>query len=941
MPLSWNEIRQRAIAFSREWSEESRERAESQSFWNEFFEVFGVRRRTVASFEEPVRNLSGDYEFIDLLWPGVLITEHKSRGRNLGKAESQAMGYIRNLAREDRRSEIPQFIIVSDFARLALHDLENDASLDFDLSELHEHIHAFAFIAGYRTEIVDPEDPANIEAAELLAQLYDTLRAGGYPDHDVERFMVRLLFCMFAEDTGLFDQPNAFQLYLENTTQSDGSDLGMHLARYFDVLNTPLDQRQANLDEQLASLPYVNGDLFAQHLPFADFNRDMRNQLLACSRFRWTKISPAVFGSLFQSIMEAPERRQIGAHYTSERDIMKLIKSLFLDELHEEFERAKNTSKPALRRFHRKIGDLKFLDPACGCGNFLVITYRELRKLELKILKALHTQREIQTRLDFNLREELWINVGQMHGIEIEEWPVRIAEVAMWLMDHQMNLEVSETFGQFVDRLPLTETPHIVCANALRMEWNDVLPAEECDYVLGNPPFVGGKHLTNDQRNDIKKIWGDLKNRGLLDYVTCWYAVASVYLKKQHGRAALVSTNSITQGEQVGVLWPEMFQRGMVIDFGHRTFPWASEARGGAHVHVVIIGFGYEEPERFKTIFNYDGKRDSLGSVTVPNISPYLTDGSNIAVTNRNQPICDVPEIGIGNKPIDGGYYLFEADEKDEFLKVEPEAEKYFRRWYGAREFLQGNKRWCLWLSDLSPEKLHQMPHAMERVNCVTQYRRGEIGPKSKPNKPKKKVSPGTIKLAEIPRRFHVENIPIGKALIFPRHASERRDYIPLGFMENGPLVGDACLLMSDATTYYFGILHSAMHMAWVRQVCGRIKSDYRYSARLVYNNFLWPESPTEEQKERVETAAKAVLDTRDNYPDATLADLYDPLSMPANLRRAHNTLDRAVDRAYRRQPFPDERRRFEYLFEMYERLIAPLTGGRSKKKRSRRKKKR
>ncbi len=931
MPLSWNEIRQNAIAFSHDWADASRERADAQTFWNEFFEVFGVRRRTVAAFEEPVHNLGGDYGFIDLLWPGTLIAEHKSRGGNLSRAESQAMAYVRGLVDDDRRGEIPRYVVVSDFARIALHDLETDDTIEFPLNALHENLRAFGFVAGYRTQIVDPEDPANIEAATLLAGLYDTLKAGGYPEHDVERFMVRVLFCMFAEDTGLFGQPDAFRLYLENATRNDGADLGLHLGRYFEILNTPLANRQANLDEQLADLPYVNGELFADQLPGADFNRDMRNQLLTCCSFRWNTISPAVFGSLFQAIMEDADRRQIGAHYTSERDILKLIRSLFLDQLHEEFEQAKNTSKPAIRRFHEKIGSLKFLDPACGCGNFLVIAYRELRDLEIKVLEELHAQTGVLAQPTFDLRSQLIVDIDQMHGIEIEEWPARIAEVAMWLMDHQMNLKVSDAFGQSVFRLPLDKSAHITCANALRTDWNDVLPAGECDYVLGNPPFVGAKYQTSEQRQEMNDVWGDLRGRGLLDYVTAWYAESSVYLNGRSGRAALVSTNSITQGEQVGVLWPELFRRGIEIDFGHRTFPWQSEARGKAHVHVVIIGFGHGEHDRPEIIHDYEGNGKPVGSVIAANISPYLTDGSDLAVTNRSKPLCDVPEIGIGNKPIDGGNYLFEADDKAEFIRLEPASEPYFHRWYGAREFLQGWERWCLWLGDVSPEKLREMPHTMERVKNVKELR---LASKSEP----------TRKIAQTPTRFHVENMPRGRFLVIPKVSSERRDYIPIGFMSTDNLASDLVFIFPNATLYHFGILHSAMHMAWVRQVCGRLKSDYRYSARLVYNNFPWPDSPTDAQRQRVETAAQSVLDTRQQFPDATLADLYDPLTMPAPLRRAHNALDKAVDRCYRRNAFPDERRRFEYLFELYERLTAPLTApaiGTRKKRPSRRKKKR
>ncbi|MFA9479221.1 DNA methyltransferase [Phycisphaerales bacterium AB-hyl4] len=578
MPLSWNEIRQRAITFARDWSDASRERSDAQTFWNEFFEVFGIRRRTVATFEEPVRNLGGATDFIDLFWKGRLIAEHKSRGRDLGKAHTQANDYIQSLAREGRHDEIPRYILVSDFARFALHDLEESdpakATIEFTLDQLPRRIRAFAFIAGYETRRLDAEDPANLKATALLANLHDRLEDGGYTGHDLQRFMVRILFCLFAEDTGIFE-PDAFTNFLRDNTRPDGSDLGPQLAWFFAVLNTDYDQRQRNLPEDLANLPYVNGELFAEQLRFALFDAPMREALLNATNFHWEKISPAVFGSLFQSIMEDRARRQIGAHYTSERDILKLIRSLFLDDLRAEFEKVRH-DKNALARFNRKLGELRFLDPACGCGNFLVIAYRELRQLEMDVL---------QTRFgdmpsEGDLRANAQLNVGQFYGIEIEEWPARIAEVAMWLMDHQMNSELFERFGQAKATTPLTRSPHIQQANALQMDWNELLPAGECSFVLGNPPFVGGKYQTPEQREDMKALIGHVSGYGLLDFVTGWYFKAADYIAEHAIRVAFVSTNSICQGEQAGVLWGALLGRGVRIHFAHRPFAWASEARG-------------------------------------------------------------------------------------------------------------------------------------------------------------------------------------------------------------------------------------------------------------------------------------------------------------------------------------------------------------------------
>lgn len=918
MPISWNEIRQNAVRFAREWSEEYREDAEAKTFWDEFFAVFGMRRRTVASFEHPVLSIRGTYGFIDLFWPGMVLVEHKSRGQSLDKAESQAFRYIQDLARDGKQDDIPRYVIVSDFARIALYDLEpEDQSVpplsgkipyrhvEFQLEDLHRHIQEFAFIPGYKQHVFKDQDPINIQAVEILGRLHDTLEAGGYQGHALERFLVRVLFCLFAEDTGLFER-ETFRLYLENRTAADGSDLGLHLAQLFEVLNTPTEKRQKNLDETLAGLPYVNGELFSERLGFAAFTRDMRNALLACTRFDWSKISPAVFGSLFQAVMEPKERRQMGGHYTSERDILKIVRSLFLDDLQAEFGRIRN-SRTQLRRFHKKLGELCFFDPACGCGNFLVLTYRELRRLEIEVLSALYRNRKGQTEL--NIHELSVVDVDAFYGIEIQEWPARIAEVAMWLMDHQMNLRLSEAFGQYFVRLPLRKSAHITCGNALRMDWAEVIPPSKCSYVLGNPPFVGAKFQDSDQRADMVLVTQGLRNSGLLDYVTGWYFKAGFYIRNTPIRVGFVSTNSISQGEQVGILWNELFRRGIRIHFAHRTFAWESEARGKAHVHVVIIGFGYGE-SKDKRLYEYEN-----GSVTVShprNIGPYLVEGPNTAIVNRERPLCDVPEIGIGNKPIDGGNYLFTEEEKTDFLRVEPQAAPFFRPWIGSDEFINGYTRWCLWLGDCEPAQLRNMPESRKRVQAVKKYR---LASKSAP----------TRKLAETPTRFHVENMPPRPSLVIPKVSSERRIHIPIGFVSPETLVSDLCFVLPSPSLFLFGVLTSGMHMAWVRHVCGRLESRYRYSAKLVYNNFPWPENPTDKQKAAVEQAAQRVLDARAEYPTSSLADLYDPLAVPRSLVNAHRALDRAVDRCYRSRPFENDSDRITFLFELYDKYTAAL----------------
>jgi hypothetical protein len=689
MPLSWNEIRHRAIVFANDWKDETRENAERQTFWNEFFNVFGVKRRTVATFEEPVKKLSGTWGSIDLFWPGRLVVEHKSAGEDLGKAHSQAMDYIRGLKNSGRDKEIPRWIIVSDFGRIALHDLEpdQDASLppevrrkepsqEFLVADLHKHVRHFAFLAGYTQRRLDPEDPANMEATQLMSVVHDALQAGGYTGHELTRFLVRILFCLFADDTGIFP-PKAFELYIRDRTAPDGSDLGARLEQLFRVLNTDVSKRQANLDEELAEFPYVNGALFAEHLEFAEFNAAMRDVLLDCCGFRWETISPAVFGSLFQSVMEDKERRQIGAHYTAEQNILQLIRSLFLDDLRAEFERLKALrvgKKQRLTEFQNKLASLRFLDPACGCGNFLVLTYRELRKLELEVLVALHHDQREMSLDDANKLSKL--NVDQFYGIEIEEFPARIAEVALWLTDHQANVALSQAFSQLVLRLPLRASPHMMVGNALRTDWNALLPASQCSYVLGNPPFVGKAFLTAGQKIDMEGVAGRVKGSGVLDYVTGWYFKAAEYIHATNARCAFVSTNSISQGEQPAVLWGELYGRyRMNIQFAHRTFVWQSEARGKAHVHVVIIGFGATDVQP-KFIWDYESDPNHPARSQASSINPYLVEGSPHVLLKRSSPFSSAPEIAFGSMANDGGHLLLDATQRDVLIRAEPAAER-------------------------------------------------------------------------------------------------------------------------------------------------------------------------------------------------------------------------------------------------------------------------
>jgi hypothetical protein len=972
MPLSWNEIKDRALKFSREWADEASEDAEAQSFWNGFFEVFGVSRRRVANFERKVRKIDGRDGYIDLLWKGVLLVEHKSRGHDLDRAHAQARDYFHGLT----DAELPRYLLVSDFARFRLYDLEGDGDpIEFALKDLHKHVRAFGFIAGYQARSFKDEDPVNIEAAERMGKLHDALKAAGYAGHGLEVLLVRLLFCLFAEDTGIFPR-NAFNDLIAQRTREDGSDLGPWLAQLFQTLDTPHDKRQRTLDEQLAELPYVNGKLFSEQLPLAAFDAKMRALLLQASGLRWNEISPAIFGSMFQSVMDAKARRNLGAHYTSEKNILKLIGPLFLDDLKAELEKIGN-HEGKLKSFQVKLSNLRFLDPACGCGNFLVIAYRELRLLELEVLRRQFAQQQsVLTRV----AEHVAVDVDQFYGIEIEEFPAQIAQVALWLMDHQMNLLVAEQFGEYFARLPLVKAPTIVNGNALRIDWNEVVPRESLSYILGNPPFVGAKLMSEQQRTDLLGIAGKMKGAGLLDFVCGWYLKAMHYVGDVGVRVAFVSTNSITQGEQVGVLWSELLPRGFHIGFAHRTFRWNNEARGMAAVHCVIIGFAREDIKA-KRLFEYVDVSGEPHERLASNINPYLVDAPDVLLPNRGSPICAVPEIGIGNKPIDGGYYLLTPEERASLLAEEPGAAKFIKRWYGASEFLNGTERYCLWLADASPSELRAMPAVMEIVDKVRRFRLGEIPAKSGREA---KAGLSSRALASTPTKFHVNNLPDSDYLLIPRHSSENRVFIPMGFMSPEDLSGDANLISGAATLFHFGVMQSTMHMAWVRAVCGRLESRYRYSAGIVYNNFPWPEfeqdsavipakagihldpgmkvkmdsgfrrdddegraGPPEGNKHRaaIEAAAQGVLDARAQFPDATLADLYDPLSMPPALVKAHQALDRAVDAAYvaaektagRKPPkLTSDTERVAFLFERYQALTSLLPASKPAKPRRR-----
>ena len=931
MRLSWNEIRARAAAFAEEWRDAAYEKGETQSFYNEFFEVFGVRRRTVASYEAHVAKLDNRSGFIDLFWPGVLVVEQKSAGRDLKKAYGQAIDYLLALPERDH----PRYILVSDFQTFELRDLDERETVSFALAELPRHVEAFGFILGVQRRAFRDQDPANVKAAELVGRLHDALHEVGYRGHDLERFLVRIVFCLFADDTGIFEPRDIFLDFFEARTGEDGADLGLWLSQLFQVLDTPESERQRTLDEDLARFPYVNGELFDGPLRIPAFDAAMRGALPDACRFDWSRISPAIFGALFQSVMDPAERRAQGAHYTTEKNILKVIEPLFMDDLRAEFARLKSRKDSRrlaeLRRFQKKLGGITFFDPACGCGNFLIIAYRELRLLEIEVLKEIR----VGTQQELDAATLSQVDVDQFHGIEIGEFPARIAETAMWMMDHIMNNRLSLEFGQTYARIPLEKSPHIAVGNALEMDWQEFLPAEACSYIFGNPPFVGHQWRTKSQQEDMARIWGKKGQVNRLDYVTCWFNKATLYAAANRPmEIAFVSTNSIAQGEQCGILWPAVFARDLSIRFAHRTFQWNSEARGRAAVHCVIVGLTFAK-EGKHCIYEYDHVRGEPHASDVARINGYLIDGPQYTVAARSAPPEGRLKMHKGSQPTDGarirkpaGGYLkssnliLDSGDREELLTADPNCEKWLKPYVGGDEMISGQWRWCLWLKDADPAELKASKPIVERLERV---RAGRL----------QSPTASVREYANYPTLFTQDRQPDTDYLAIPEVSSEMREYIPVAMLPPTVVASNQLRIIPGAPIHYFGILMSVMHMAWMRTVAGRLKSDYRY-APAVYNSFPWPEM-TDAQRTRVEELSRAVLDARALFPNSSLDALYDPDAMPPALRRAHRDLDRALDRLYRRAGFASERERVEHLFMRYEKSRAPLEAGMKRKPQRRR----
>lgn len=917
-PLSWNEIRVNATEFAARWADDWDEKGEAQTFWNEFLSVFGVDRKRVATFEKrAARKSTGGRGFIDLLWSDVMACEHKTRETKdekvdtvLQKAEDQALDYLDSLTDED----LPRYIVTSDFGHLRILDLvTGEPQFTFQLKDLPLQVDRFGFIAGYqkRDFSAAAEQKASIEAAKLMGALYERLAAVGYADHESNILLTRMLFLLFGDDTGLWER-GLFQWWVETRTGEDGTDFGPQLAMLFQTLNTPESKRPKNLDEMLARFPYVNGDLYAASISISAFDKPMRDVVLQASAFDWGGISPAIFGSMFQSVKAVEARRALGEYYTREENILRVIRPLFMDDLHAEFEASK-ASTIKLNKLRARLGQMRFLDPACGCGNFLVVAYRELRRLELAIMVRLAELDKAQgVQQSVNVAIGMQVTLTNFHGIELEEWPAQIARTAMFLADHQENLLVGQQFGQAISVLPLTVAADIRVGNATDIGWAEVCPPGDNTYVLGNPPFVGMAMMTAGQQADRTRVFNLVpggERTGRLDYVTCWYALAIRYLKGTHGRCAFVSTNSVTQGEQARTLGPFLKFHGFEIDFAHRTFAWTSEAPRAAHVHVVIVGFSEGGVAATKHLFDYPNlKADPIVS-TPKAINIYLAASTVAAIGKHRVPIVSgLPKLTEGNRPQDGGGLIVTEAEYPQFA-ADPIASKYLRRLIGTKDTLHGWKRWCLWMVGANPADIPKSQLLQDRLAIVSDARN-------------KSPTESAHEKAKTPSLFFAIRQPTKRWLFVPRHSSEGRVIVPMAFFGPNVIPHDSALAADGADEYVFGVLQSSMFDAWIRTVSGYIKSDVRVSPDLSYNSFPFP-SPDAKQRQRVADAAQAVLDARAQFPDLPLADMYDPLVIPPALVKAHKALDSAVDACYGRRVFKGQAARLAVLFAAYEKVVA------------------
>ena len=909
-----------AKQFVQAWSGKGYEKGETQRFWLDLLHtVFGVDNpMNMMEFEYPVKTIAKEKgsDFIDAyIIPTKVLIEQKGSHVNLTAKSKQSDGAELTPYQQGRRyaaglplSMAPRWIVACNFTTFEVHDMEhpNDAPEIIQLKDLEKEFHRLSFLVEDTNIHLKKELEVSIQAGEIVGVLYDKILAQyknpDNPDSQkaLNKLCVRLVFCLYAEDAGIFGSKNMFHDYMERFPSTLFRE---QLIKLFRILDQKPEDRDPYEDEKLLAFPYVNGGLFSGDIEIPRINDEIRTLILqrASDDFDWSLISPTIFGAVFESTLNPETRRSGGMHYTSIENIHKVIDPLFLDSLKKEMEDIKaisvaKTKKDRAYAFQDKLADLTFFDPACGSGNFLTESYTSLRRLENEALRIIYGG----DRVMGEMADPIKVSINQFYGIEINDFACSVAQTALWIAESQMMQETDEIVGFNLDPLPLKSYTNIHEGNALRMDWNEVISASELNYIMGNPPFLGARIMSSEQKDDLLHIFGiKWKNVGNLDYVTGWYKKTQGLMAVNPSiHAALVSTNSVTQGEQVANLWKPLMGTGVHIDFAWRTFIWDSEANQKAHVHCVIVGFSTDKENRKRIIF------DGPTVYEAAHINAYLMDGENVFVESRSKPLCDVPEIGIGNKPIDGGFYLFKDEEKEAFVRKEPGSEKYFRRWYGSDEFINRRPRWCLWLGEANPVDLLKLPESMKRVNAVREYRLAS-------------PSAGTVKLADRPTRFHVENMPKGYYLLIPEVSSEKRDYIPIGFMSPEVLCSNLVKIVPDATLYHFGVLTSSVHNAWMRVVGGRLKSDYRYSKDIVYNNFPWPQ-PIQAQREKIEQTAQMILDAREKYADASLADLYGNMVLFPELMAAHRANDAAVLEAY---GFPKEASEADIitrLFKMY-----------------------
>ena len=915
------DVQQRAAArqFAADWKDRGDEKQETQAFWLALLQkVFGVEEpEKYISFERRVevddpRTGKRTTKFIDGYIPQTrVLVEQKGRDIVLTRGYKQSDGSLLSPYQQARRygaylpqSEQPRWIVVCNFQTFEVHDMNfpNGEPEVLTLADLAADCSKLNFLVNTGSDAIKHEEKVSLQAGELVGVLYDALLQQ-YKDptdpktlKSLNALCVRLVFCLYAEDAGIFNhRRDMFHDYLRDIPAHGIRKALVELFRTLDQKPQDRDKYLFDDNPTLAAFPYVNGGLFAdEDIEIPPFTEELKNLLLskASQDFDWSAISPTIFGAVFESTLNPDTRRSGGMHYTSIENIHKVIDPLFLNGLKAELEEIKRipverTREARLAAYQDKLASLTFLDPACGSGNFLTESYISLRRLENQVIeeriildKGRHGYQVAgQVAWGEGALNPVQVSIHQFYGIEINDFAATVAKTALWIAESQMLKETEDIVAHQIDFLPLKSYANITEGNALRLNWEDVVPKGKLNYIMGNPPFVGARLMNADQKADVNLIFDGWKNAGNLDYVCCWYKKTTDLMQGTAIRSALVSTNSVSQGESVANLWKPLFESGVHIDFAHRTFRWDSEAKIKAHVHCVIIGFSTAPNSAEKVL--YSGDRAQI----VQNINGYLLDADNVFVESRNKPLCNVPEIGIGNKPIDGGNYLFTKEEMEQFIKKEPQSQQYFKPWYGSQEFINRCPRYCLWLGDCSPSELRKMPECMKRVEAVREMRLSS-------------KSAGTIKLADKPTRFHVENMPKGTYVVIPEVSSEKRKYIPMGFMTPDILCSNLVKIVPYATLYHFGILTSNVHMAWMRAVCGRLEMRYRYSKDVVYNNFPWP-TPTDEQKSRIEQTAQAILDARELYPDCSLADLYDEATMPPELRKAHQQNDKAVMQAY------------------------------------------